>query len=143
MSVSCIAACVVALIGDTSNHHKLLYLSQLLLVSSRMTSLASLTFIHLDECGSDVLLSPPLFFLRHLCYRQSLSTYVVDLDSDTKRFDEREQTADRTIFFFLLVAAVHKFELLVEFSTMTIFVDPRDIFNSGESVFFFIAILCL
>lgn len=40
-------------------------------------------------------------------------------------------------FFFLLVAAMHKFELLVEFSTMTIFVDPRDIFNSGESVFFY------
>ena len=29
----CIGACIVALIGDTSNHHKLLYLSQLPLVS--------------------------------------------------------------------------------------------------------------
>lgn len=29
----CIDACIVALIGDTSNHHKLLYLSQLPLVS--------------------------------------------------------------------------------------------------------------
>lgn len=37
--VSCIAACVVALIGNTSNHHKLLYLSQLSMVSLHDTLL--------------------------------------------------------------------------------------------------------
>ena len=33
ITISCIDAYIVALIGDTSNHHKLLYLSQLLMVS--------------------------------------------------------------------------------------------------------------